>query len=71
MEKVDTLQMAEGTQEIAQTVEERVFLSVIVPAYNEEKRLPATLEAIDAFLRTQPLTLTCACCTAARAKGRQ
>lgn len=30
-----------------------VFLSIIVPAYNEEKRLPATLEQIDAFLQTQ------------------
>ena len=34
----------------------RVFLSIIVPAYNEEKRLPATLEHIDRFLRTQPFT---------------
>ncbi len=36
--------------------EQPVYLSIIVPAYNEEKRLPATLEQIDAFLRTQPFT---------------
>lgn len=30
------------------------FLSIIIPAHNEEGRLPATLEKIDAFLQTQP-----------------
>lgn len=30
-----------------------IFLSVIIPAYNEEKRLPATLRAIVAYLKRQ------------------
>ncbi len=33
-----------------------VFLSIIIPAYNEEKRLPNTLRQIDVFLRRQPYT---------------
>lgn len=32
---------------------EEIFLSVIIPAYNEEKRLPRTLDAIDSYLRRQ------------------
>ncbi len=32
-----------------------VDLSIVVPAYNEELRLPPTLTKLDAFLRTQPL----------------
>ena len=32
---------------------EKIQLSVIIPAYNEEKRLPKTLEAIDAYLKNQ------------------
>lgn len=31
-----------------------VYLSVIIPAYNEEKRLPRTLEEIDKYLSRQP-----------------
>jgi glycosyltransferase involved in cell wall biosynthesis len=31
-------------------------LSVVIPAYNEERRLPATLAAIGAYLRQQPYT---------------
>lgn len=31
-----------------------VHLSVIIPAYNEEKRLPKTLKEIDAYLKKQP-----------------
>lgn len=34
----------------------RPVLSIIIPAHNEEHRLPPTLEQIDAFLRTQPFT---------------
>jgi len=30
-----------------------MYLSVIIPAYNEEKRLPKTLEVIDDYLRKQ------------------
>ncbi|WP_298816701.1 dolichyl-phosphate beta-glucosyltransferase [Chloroflexus sp.] len=30
------------------------FLSIVIPAYNEERRLPATLAAIIAFLATEP-----------------
>lgn len=30
-----------------------VFLSVVIPAYNEEKRLPKTLESIFDYLKTQ------------------
>ncbi len=32
----------------------RIFLSVIIPAYNEEKRLPKTLQEVIAFLAAQP-----------------
>ncbi len=33
-----------------------IFLSIIIPAHNEEHRLPATLERITAFLQLQPYT---------------
>ncbi|MGQ9524805.1 MAG: dolichyl-phosphate beta-glucosyltransferase [Armatimonadota bacterium] len=32
------------------------FLSVVIPAYNEERRLPRSLEAIWAFVKCQPYT---------------
>ncbi len=42
--------------EKAQGEEDRVFLSIIIPAYNEEQRLPQTLEEVDRFLRQQSYT---------------
>ena len=30
------------------------FLSIVIPAYNEEKRLPPTLHKVAEFLRAQP-----------------
>jgi dolichyl-phosphate beta-glucosyltransferase len=35
-------------------VETSPFLSIIIPAYNEERRLPPSLEKVVAFLRAQP-----------------
>lgn len=35
-------------------VHERPLLSIVIPAHNEERRLPPSLEKIDAFLQTQP-----------------
>lgn len=35
---------------------ENPLLSIIIPALNEEYRLPASLEKIDAFLKTQPFS---------------
>ena len=32
----------------------RPFLSIVIPAYNEEARLPSTLEQVVAFLNTRP-----------------
>lgn len=32
------------------------LLSIIIPAHNEERRLPPSLAKIDAFLKTQPFT---------------
>ena len=31
-----------------------IFLSVVIPAYNEAKRLPATLKSVAAFLKSKP-----------------
>ena len=33
---------------------DRVFLSLIIPAHNEERRLPPTLTAVNAYLERQP-----------------
>jgi glycosyltransferase involved in cell wall biosynthesis len=36
------------------TGEQRPLLSIIIPAYNEERRLPLSLASIDKFLQRQP-----------------
>lgn len=41
-----------GEQKI-ENISNRVYLSVIIPAYNEEKRLPKTLREINNYLRKQ------------------
>jgi glycosyltransferase involved in cell wall biosynthesis len=35
---------------------EQPFLSLVIPAYNEEQRLPGTLKQVFAFLQAQPYT---------------
>ncbi|MGB6867235.1 MAG: dolichyl-phosphate beta-glucosyltransferase [Candidatus Aminicenantaceae bacterium] len=35
---------------------ERVDLSIVIPAYNEERRLPHTLESVDKYLQQQSYT---------------
>ncbi len=52
METVD----AQAAEPAAVAAAAEVFLSIIIPAYNEEKRLPTTLRHIDVFLRQQPYT---------------
>lgn len=34
----------------------QIFLSLIIPAYNEERRLPRTLNRVMEFLETQPFS---------------
>ncbi|MBI5671225.1 MAG: glycosyltransferase family 2 protein [Chloroflexi bacterium] len=34
--------------------DKRPLLSIVIPAHNEERRLPPSLEKIDTFLKTQP-----------------
>lgn len=34
-------------------VDPRPHLSIVIPAYNEDRRLPSTLQAVDAFLATR------------------
>ncbi len=41
------------TQKFPSAETERPFLSVVIPAYNEESRLPATLDRIGDYLRGQ------------------
>lgn len=43
-----------STTENMSTSTKRPFLSVVVPAYNEERRLPGNLKKILVFLRNQP-----------------
>ncbi len=38
------------------TTSERPFLSIVIPAYNEARRLPATLHTIQAWAATQPFS---------------
>jgi dolichyl-phosphate beta-glucosyltransferase len=39
---------------LEETVTETPYLSIVIPAYNEERRLPHTLERIVAYLARQP-----------------
>lgn len=45
---------AQGSESLNDTP--RPYLSIVIPAHNEETRLPRALERIDAFLKTQPYT---------------
>jgi len=45
-----------GFGSLVRVVLKKVFLSIIIPAHNEEKRLPPSLIKIDQFLRSQPFT---------------
>ncbi len=40
-------------KEMESLAEKRPLLSIVIPAHNEESRLPPSLEKIDAFLKTQ------------------
>jgi len=51
-QEVQNAAQSQGTQ----TQEGNVFLSIIIPAYNEEQRLPQTLEEIDRYLQQQTYT---------------
>ncbi len=44
--------------EEASLVTQRVNLAIVIPAYNEQARLPATLDKITAYLEKQPLSWT-------------
>lgn len=46
----------ETTQPALTAAENTPFLSIIIPAYNEEHRLPASLQKIDEFLARQAYT---------------
>ena len=36
---------------------ERPYLSIVIPAYNEERRLPRTLERVFAYMQAKPYTI--------------
>ena len=46
--------MPVSTNKYASNLLSTPFLSIIIPAHNEEHRLPHTLEHVKAFLQTQP-----------------
>lgn len=52
MTKTATANVNHGEKLLAHS--ERPWLSIVIPAHNEERRLPPSLEKIDDFLKTQP-----------------
>lgn len=50
----DTKKEKKSTSSGAETGGRDIFLSVIIPAFNEEKRIGKTLDAISAYLKRQP-----------------
>ena len=46
--------LAPTVEPLSQTEEEPPFLSIVIPAYNEENRLPQALDQILLYLATQP-----------------
>ncbi len=51
---MDTVERVEAGETVASA--EAPYLSIIIPAYNEERRLPASLDSILAYLAEQPYT---------------
>lgn len=46
--------MSDVVSHVGSDAQQDLFLSIVIPAYNEERRLPPTLQRVAAFLRAQP-----------------